>query len=452
MARKLLPGIHVLHEKHTREQAPLRMPPPATVKIPLSMSIGRPAVPVVKPGDKVQVGQLIAEAGGFVSAPVHSSVSGTVKKLEEVQLFHGGKCQAVLIESDGEQTPWEGLHPPELTDFDSFIAAVSAGGLVGLGGATFPTAVKLKVDPEKVEYICVNGAECEPYITVDARTMMDSGEMLDKGFALLERFYPRAKIIVGIENNKPKSIARLKELTADNPHVEIRPLPSLYPQGAEKVLIHNVTGRIVPEGKLPIDVGCVVINTGTLAALATYIETGMPLVKRAVTVDGNAVKEPKNVVVPIGTSVQDVIDFAGGLKAEAKKIILGGPMMGISIPSTAEVVVKGTGAILCFTEAEAAPPEPTACIRCGRCVDTCPLHLMPVELHNAYDRRDAEALGHFKINLCMECGCCAHVCPAGIRLVEGHKLSKAFYNDYLRAKKAEEEKKAAKAAGEGEKK
>ena len=454
MSIRLLPGVHAPHRKHTKDMTPVRMPVPALVKIPMSMNIGRPATPIVKPMQKVQVGEKIAEAGGFVGAPIHSSVSGTVKKLEEMLLFHGGTCQAIVIEPDGEQTPWEGLKAPELTDFDSFINAVRDSGVVGLGGATFPTSVKLKVDPEKVEYICVNGAECEPYLTADTRTMLDDGELLAEGFRLLTRFYPKAKILVGIEDNKPKSIANLKKLSADQPNVEIRALPALYPQGGEKVLIHNTTGRIVPAGKLPIDVGCIVINTSTLRTIVQYVKTGMPLVEKYVTVDGSAVKNPQNVIVPIGTSVQDVVDFTGGFSEEPKKIILGGPMMGNPIPSTDEVVAKGTGGILCLNAKDAQVPEPTECIKCGRCINHCPLHLMPADIETAFRLKKPEDLKFLRVDLCMECGCCAFICPARRPLVQVNKLAKQELNKYNAKLKAEAEQKAqkeaAKAAKEGE--
>ena len=444
MSVKLLHGAHVPHRKHTADCVPTRMPPPAVVTIPMSMNIGAPAKPVVKPGDTVKVGQLIAEAGGFVSAPVYSGVSGTVKKIDETLLFHGATCQTVIIETDGNQEDFEGMKAPEVSDFDSFISAVRESGVVGLGGAGFPTSVKLKVDPAKVDFICINGAECEPYITADTRTMLDDAEMLVEGIRLLKTYYPAAKVIIGIENNKPQCVRKLQELTAGLDNVEVNALPALYPQGGEKVLIHNTTGRIVPEGKLPIDAGCVVINTSTLVTIARFIKTGRPLVEKYVTVDGSAVKNPMNVIVPIGTAIKDVVEFTGGFKCEPKKIILGGPMMGVSVPSTDEVVVKNTGAILCFDEKDANPPEPTACIRCGRCIDACPLNLMPTEMEHAYERGDVEALQKLKVNLCMECGCCAFVCPAKRRLVETHKLSKALLNGYLKEQKAAAEAKAAK--------
>ena len=412
----------------------------------MSMNIGKAAIPVGKAGASVTVGQMIGEADGFVSAPVYSGVSGKVKKLESMRLFHGGVCQAVVIESDGAQTLCETLCPPAVHDFDSFIDAVRMSGVVGLGGAGFPTAVKLKVDPEKVDYICVNGAECEPYITADTRTMLDDADMLVGGIELLKTYYPKARVIVGIENNKPACVKKLRELTQSSDRVEIRALPALYPQGGEKVLIHNTTGRVVPEGKLPIDVGCIVINTSTLAALTRYIKTGMPLTEKYVTVDGSAVKQPQNVIAPIGTSIADVVAFTGGFKAYPKKILLGGPMMGVSVPDTEQVVVKNTGAILCFAEDEGVLPAQTACIRCGRCIDACPMNLMPCAIEQAFEKQDGAALQKLKVNLCMECGSCAFVCPGRHRLVETNKLGKAVLNNYLKALKAEADRKAALAA------
>lgn len=439
MSFKPLHGAHVPHRKNTADCEPVRVPVPAVITVPTSMNIGRPAVPVVKPGDHVTVGQLIAAAESPMASPIYSGVSGTVKKIGSALLFHGAQCQTIVIESDGEQTVCPDLTPPEITDFDSFIAAVRASGVVGLGGAGFPTAVKLNVDPARVEFLCINGAECEPYITADTRTMLDDTPLLAEGFRLLHRWYPQAKVIVGIEKNKPACIAALRRAAAELDYVEVLPLPSLYPQGGEKVLVYSSTGRIVPEGKLPIDVGCIVMNATSVAVAARYITTGFPLVEKCVTVDGSAVAEPKNVIVPIGTSLHDLFEAAGGLKCEPKKVIMGGPMMGVAVPDLDQPVVKNTGAVLAFAEADAVLPEPTACIRCGRCIDACPLKLMPVELDRAYEQRDAEALKRLKVNLCMECGCCAFVCPAHRRLVESHKLAKAFLNAKLR-----EEKEAAK--------
>ena len=446
MAIKLLPGVHVPHRKNTADMEPVRMPAPKTVKIPMSMNIGRPATPVVKPGDKVQVGQLIGEAGGFVSAHIFASVSGTVKKIEDYLLSNGATSPAVVIESDGEQTPYEGLKSPEVTDMDSFIAAVAASGVVGLGGAGFPTAVKLKADPARVDYILVNGAECEPYITADTRTMLDNSERLVKGMRMLHDYYKPEHVWIGIEDNKPKAIARLKELAARVDGVDVWKLPAMYPQGGEKVLIHNITGRIVPEGKLPLDVGCIVVNPTTLVTIIRFIETGMPLTEKTLTVDGSALKKPMNLIVPIGTSIRDVAEFAGGFREEPKKIIMGGPMMGISVPSLDDVVIKNTNALLFLNARDAVPPAPTACIKCGRCISHCPLHLMPADIETAFQMNKPEELKALKVNLCMECGCCSYICPAHRPLVQTNKLSKAVLNAYNAKLKADAEKKAAKEA------
>ncbi len=448
MSIKLLHGAHVPHRKNTAECAPQRIPVTAgtMITIPVSMNIGAPAKAVVKVNDLVKVGQLVAEPGGFVSAPVYSGVSGKVKKLDEVLLFHGASCQAIVIEADGEQAVYEGLEAPTLSDLPSFIDAIRASGVVGLGGAGFPTSVKLNVAPEKVEYICINGAECEPYITADTRTMLDDADLLVEGIELLKKYFDPKKVIIGIEDNKPKCIKNMKELCKGLDYVDVRALPALYPQGGEKVMIHNTTGRIVPEGKLPIDVGCVVINPSTLVGIARYVKTGMPLVEKYVTVDGSAIANPMNVIAPIGMSVKQVVEFTGGYKCEPKKIVLGGPMMGVSVPSDDEVVVKNTGAILCFDERDARPPETTDCIKCGRCINTCPLNLMPAHIETAYKLEKGDELKKLKVNLCMECGCCAFVCPAKRPLVQVNKLAKAMLWDYNAKLKADAEKAAAKKA------
>ena len=445
MAIRLLQGIHVPHRKNTSKCVPVRMPAPEKVMIPVSMHIGAPAKPVVKAGDEVKVGQLIAEASGFVSSPVYASVSGKVKKIEDILLFHGGTCPAVIIESDGEQALYEGIAAPKVTDKNEFLEAVRNSGVVGIGGAGFPTAVKLNTEPGKVDFVCINGAECEPYITTDTRTMLDDTEYLVKGIELLNEYVMPKKVLIGIENNKPECISKLKKHCSHINNVEVRHLPSIYPQGGEKVLIYSMTGRIVSEGKLPIDAGCIVINTTTLAAIAKYIETGMPLTEKYVTVDGSAVKNPQNVIAPIGTAIKDVVEFTGGFAEVPKKIVMGGPMMGIAVPDIEYPVLKNTNSLLCLDAKEALLPPTTACIKCGRCVDHCPLKLMPTSIETAYNKKSPEELKELKVNLCMECGCCAFVCPAKRPLVQVHKLSKAMLNQYnaeqRAAEKAKEEKK-----------
>ena len=434
MSIRLLHGAHVPHRKNTADCVPTRMPVPAVVTIPMSMNIGKPSVPVVKVNDEVKVGQLIAEAGGFVSSPVYSGVSGKVKKIDEMLLFHGATCQAIVIETDGEQTMYEGIKAPEVTDFKSFIDAVAASGVVGLGGAGFPTSVKLNVDVEKVDYICINGAECEPYITADTRTMLDDAEMLVEGIDLLLKYYPKAKVIIGIENNKPQCVKRLQELTAGKANVEVNALPALYPQGGEKVLIHNTTGRIVPEGKLPIDVGAIVINTSTLVTIARYIKTGKPLVEKYVTVDGSAIANPQNVIVPIGTPVKHIIEQCGGLKAEPGKIIFGGAMMGKTVDTFDAPILKATNAVLVFAEEDCKKTEPTPCIHCGKCVEACPLNLNPTAFAHALDLEDederAAVLKKEEVNLCMSCGSCSFVCPAHRPIPEINNKAKGFLKKY----------------------
>lgn len=426
-----LNGVVVPHRKNTAALSAVRMPAPKSVTIPMNMQIGAPSVPCVKVGDEVKVGQLIAEAGGFVSAPVHASVSGKVTAVGPMLASNGNQVTAITIENDGNMTVCEDCVAPEITDYSSFIAAVRASGVVGLGGAGFPTSVKLDVkDTSRIKEVVINGAECEPYITSDNRTMIDDADLIKEGIDLLKKYLDVKKVVIGIEKNKPEAINKMKELAASDETVSVKVLPSVYPQGGEKVLIYNCVGKIVPEGKLPIDVGVVVLNCTTLAFIAKYAKTGMPLIEKLLTVDGSAVKEPKNVIVPIGSSMKDVFDFCGGFKDEPRKLLYGGPMMGIAVPSIDVPIVKNNNAILAFAEKDAVLPEPTPCIRCGKCIDACPLNLMPVEYARALAINDMEILEKRKVNLCMECGCCSFVCPARRPLVENNKLAKAELRKY----------------------
>jgi len=443
MALNKLHGVHVPHHKNTQDMVAVRMDCPASVTIPMSMHIGAPAKPIVKAGDLVQVGQRIADAGGFVSSPIHASVSGKVKKIDDMLASNGRRMATIIIEADGQQTPYEGLQPPVINSLEDFQKAVSDSGVVGLGGAGFPTAVKLTVkDLSKIEAVVVNGAECEPYITSDTRTMLDQGDLVIQGAKLLQQYLQVKRVIFGIEDNKPKCIAHFKELCAKETGMEVHALPAMYPQGGEKVLVFHTMGRIVPEGKLPLDAGAIVINCTTLAAIARYVNTGMPLVEKCVTVDGSAVKSPKNVIAPIGTAMGDVFEFAGGFACEPKKVLYGGPMMGIAVPDLNQPILKNTNAIIAMNEADATPPPATACIKCGRCINHCPLNLMPADIETAFEKNDVEALAELKVNLCMECGCCNFICPARRPLVQTNKLAKAKVMAYLNAKK---EKEAAKA-------
>lgn len=453
MKKKTLHGVCIPHRKNTADLAPERIPVPNTVTIPMSMHIGAPAKPIVKVGDEVKVGQLLAEAGGFVSSPIYSGVSGKVKKIDEVLMSGGQYVPAISIETDGQQTLLESLAAPEVTNLQQFLDAVKNSGVVGLGGAGFPTAVKLSVkDLSQIKAVIINGAECEPYITSDTRTMIDDADLVWEGIELLQKYLNVERVIIGIEDNKPQCISNFKKMCTEGSGVEVKALPAMYPQGGEKVLIYHTIGSIVPEGKLPLDVGAIVINCTTLAAIAKYIKTGMPLVEKCVTVDGSAVKDPKNVIAPIGTAIKDVFDFCGGFKKEPKKVLYGGPMMGIAVPNLDVPILKNTNAVLAFDEKDANIPEETSCIKCGRCASHCPLNLSPLDIETAFRLKRPEDLELLKVNLCMECGCCAYVCPARRPLVQVNKLSKIMLRDYQAAQKAAAEMMKAKEAKKEEKK
>ena len=433
---KFLGHTRIPHRKNTAEMSAVRMTPPREVLLPTSQHIGAPATPIVKAGDEVKVGQLIAEASGYVSSPIYASVSGRVTKIEDYLRPDGRKVPAIRIESDGLMTVCENIAPPEVSDFDSFINAVRTSGLVGLGGAGFPTSVKLDaVKKGEIKTIIINGAECEPYLTSDTRTMLDESESVFDGISLLEKYIPSVeKFIFGIEKNKPLCIEEIARIFRDNPKVSILPLPTLYPQGAEKVIVYNSTGLVIPEGKLPADVGVLVINVTSLSMLAKYIKTGMPLVERCVTFDGSAVAEPKNVIVPIGTSIRELADFAGGFKEDVGKVLYGGPMMGIPVSNLDEPITKTTGGITAMNIKDSEKREATACIHCGRCVSACPLSLNPTAFSKALSLDNNEdkiaRLEEYRVNLCMECGCCSYVCPASRPLVQNNRLGKAALREY----------------------
>lgn len=411
------------------------MPVPQTITLPMSMHIGAPAKPIVKVGESVKVGQLIGEAVPGLSAPIYSGVSGTVKKIDEMITATGARVQTVLIESDGLQTVSETVVPPVVSSREDFLDAIKQSGLVGLGGAGFPTIVKLGADAEKLDTLVVNGAECEPYITSDTRTMLDESAFVAKGIELVMNYLQISRTVVGIERNKPECIAEMKKATASLSGVEVRALPSVYPQGGEKVLIYHTLGRIVEEGKLPLDCGVIVMNCTTLACIAKYILTGMPLIEKCVTVDGSAIQTPKNVIAPIGARAMDLIDFCGGFSEVPRKILAGGPMMGTALADLSTPILKQTNALLAFNEKDATPPKVTPCIKCGKCTEQCPFGLSPSEISKAYKAGDGAKLEKLKVNLCMECGCCSYVCPAKRNIVQRNKLAKTMLRQYQTANK-----------------
>lgn len=433
---KRLGNTRLPHLKGTAGMPAVSSDTPAEVLLPMSQHIGAPAIPVVKVGDEVRVGQKIAEADGPVSSPVHASVSGKVKKMESILLSNGRTVSAVRIESDGLMTRYEDIKAPSYSDLDGFLAAVRESGLVGLGGAGFPTAVKLgALGSGKIDTLVINGAECEPYITGDTRTMLDDTARVIGGIKRLQALAPSLKCVIGIEKNKKECIVKLREATANDSSVSVVALPDTYPQGAEKVLIYNTTRRTVPEGKLPSDVGVIVMNVTSIAFLDKYFEDGMPLVSRTVTFDGSAVASPKNITVPIGTLLCDLIELSGGLSSDAGKVLFGGPMMGNAAASLEEPIIKTTGAVTVLSVKDSLRKEPSACIHCGRCIATCPHKLDPVGYSKALEIEDKaqrmERLGELKINLCIECGSCSFVCPANRPLVQNNRLAKGELRDYM---------------------
>lgn len=426
---KHLPSIHVKHHKNTANVETAIMPVPDVVKIDMSQSIGAPCKPLVQKGDKVKVGQKIGDTDAFVSAPVHSSVSGTVKDIIQVTGNMGRPETLVVIETDKNQEVSEEVKPPKADTFEEFIAGVRASGVVGLGGASFPTHIKLNPkNLEECDTLIVNGAECEPFITADNRIMVEDGQIVASGMRLIMDHLNLKHGYIGIEDNKPDAIENMKKIFENNGYTDMSvfPLPSSYPKGAERVLLYEITGKTMDAGVLPADLGVILDNVTTVAAIAEYFNTGMPLVRRRVTVDGDAVKEPKNVFVPVGTQVADVAEFCGGYKREPKKIILGGPMMGRAINSDSVPTMKNTGSILLFGNEAAQVKEETACINCGRCHTACPFGLMPMIFAEAYERKDADRLNDFRIMQCMSCGSCSYVCPARRPLSFTNTLAKSF--------------------------
>ncbi len=431
MAKKMTfrGGIHPLRSIH--EGKPLtggkpiaQMPPPKLLSIPMSQHVGAPAKPVVKAGDRVLMGQVIGEAQGFVSVPVHSSVSGVVKKITNIPNINGKPVQAVIIENDFLDEPefmpavnYDTMSPAEI------IERIKQAGNVGMGGAAFPTHVKLSPPPDKkVDLLIVNGAECEPFLTADQRVMTEQPEKVIYGIRVVMRALNVRRAFIGIEDNKPEAIARMSG-AVDAHGIRVVTMETKYPQGSEKQLIDAITGRQVPSGGLPMDTGVVVVNISSAAAIAEAFLFGEPLIRRVVTVTG-AVKEPQNFMVRIGTPMQDVIDAAGGFSSEPLKIISGGPMMGLPVPTTECVIVKGSSGILVLDKKYTKKEKELNCIRCGKCVDACPIHLMPAAISQAATAESFDkAEGLFAMD-CISCGSCSYVCPAKKPIAQNIKFAK----------------------------
>ena len=410
-------GAGVPHEKRTSNLETVAMPLPSKIVLSMGQHIGAPASPAVAKGDQVYVGTIVGKSGGFVSSDIHSGVSGTVKAISTYRT-------AVVIVPDGEQKVDPAIAPPEVTDYKSFVDAIRASGLVGLGGAGFPTAVKLSPkNLDEIDTLLINGAECEPYITSDNRCFLEDTHHVLGGIKAVMKYLNIPKCIIGIEGNKPEAIAKMKA-AIDAPGIEVKQLPCRYPQGAEKVLIENCTGREVPFPGLPSDVGVIVMNVTSVAFVSKYLETGMPLTTKRLTVDGDIVKEPKNVEVLIGTPIQELLDFCGGLTAQPGKVLYGGPMMGTCVADLSQPILKNNNAVLAFSEKLARLPKKTNCIHCGRCVNACPLGLAAKDIVKAYDNGNVELLQELNADLCMSCGTCSFVCPAKRPLAPSIALAK----------------------------
>lgn len=420
-------GVHPDDGKEFAMNSPItEYLPKGDVVLPVAQHIGAPANPIVEKGDKVLVGQKVAEAGGFVSANIFSSVSGTVKAIEPRVTPAGAKVNSIVIENDGEfkEIDFE-AKPYDSMSKEEVLEAIKEAGIVGLGGAGFPTHVKVAPkDPEAIEYIIVNGAECEPYITGDYRIMIETPEVLIQGLNIVLDMFPNAKGIIGIEDNKKDAIAKLQGLLNGDARISVAPLKTKYPQGAERSLIFATTGRKINSSMLPADAGCIVNNAATLVAVKEAVIDGKPLFRRLVTVTGDAITTPSNFLVRTGTNVNELIEAAGGFKTQPEKVISGGPMMGMAMYTTDVPAVKTFSSFLALTKDEVAANEPSNCIRCGRCVSVCPQMLMPAKLSVLADHQEYDEFEKLYGAECVECGSCSFICPAKRNLAQSMKTGR----------------------------
>lgn len=408
-------GIHPYEGKELSKDHPIeKYLPKGDLVYPLSQHIGAPSVPCVKKGDTVLAGQKIADAGGFVSVPLHASVSGTVKGIEKRLNATGSMVDCIVIENDQQyqETEFQEARLEDLTK-EEILNRIKEGGVVGMGGAGFPTHVKLAPkDPSKIEYILVNGAECEPYITSDYRRMIEEPEKVVKGLQVILTLFDSAKGYICIEDNKPDCIAKMKELVKDIDRIEVKEMMTKYPQGGERFLIKAVTDREINSTMLPADAGCVVDNVDTVIAVYEAVILGKPVMDRIVTVTGQGIKNPQNFEVLSGTDMAELIEAAGGLTDNVSKVISGGPMMGFAMYDTHVPCIKTSSACLCLEKDDVADAEQTACINCGRCVGVCPGHVIPARLATFAEHGDMESFQKFDGMECCECGCCSYICPA----------------------------------------
>ncbi len=415
-------GIHPYDGKDLSKDKPIKdILPKGDLVYPLSQHIGAPAVPVVKKGDHVLTGQKIADAAGFVSAPIYATVSGTVKAIEKRRVTVGDNVNAIVIENDGkyEEVDYGECKPLEELTKEEIVKKVQEAGVVGMGGAGFPTHVKLSPkEPDKIEYVIANCAECEPYLTSDYRRMLEEPQKVIDGLKCVLALFDNARGIMAVEDNKPDCVKILKELTKDEPRITVKALKTKYPQGAERQLIYAATGRAINSDMLPADAGCIVDNVDTLVAINSAVRENKPLMYRIVTVTGDAIADPRNFRVRIGTNYHELIDEAGGFKEDPEKIVNGGPMMGFAIFDLDVPTTKTASALLCLTHDQVSEKEEGPCINCGRCVDACPGRVVPSRLADFAARGDKESFQKWNGMECCECGCCSFVCPAKRQLTQ----------------------------------
>ncbi len=416
--------------KLTENCATEKLPAPETVRIPLSQHIGAPCTPLVAVGDTVDKGQVIGEVTSGLGCPVHATVSGKVSAIEEVFTPQGRKVRQIVIENDGEERmSADILTEAQSTDgvtAESCIESVRLAGISGMGGATFPTYAKIQSALGKVDHVIINGAECEPFITADHRLMLEDPDEIVGGAKLLCKVFGVKSAVIAVEDNKPDAIKILEAVSENIPEVEVKVLKTKYPQGDERQIIYALTGKELPGGKLPADVGCVIFNVETCYNIYRAVTLKMPLIERIVTVSGDCVNTPKNILAPLGTAVSELIDFCGGFKERPAKFITGGPMMGVAQWDEHTPVTKGTNAVLAFSKDFAKEPKaPFVCLHCGKCVGVCPMHLMPLYLAQFSKNQDHEMCGKFNIMSCVECGSCAYICPGKVPIVQFIRMEKA---------------------------
>ena len=420
-----LRGVSIPHNKATAELDTVQMPLPSRVILPMSQHVGAPCEPQVKRRAHVDVGTLLGHSDARMSADVFSPVSGTVKEIRSLHYSHGRSDLAVVVEPDGEQTVSESVRVPEVSDYASLVEAVRHSGIVGLGGAGFPTWLKMDTDLSSIDCWLVNGAECEPYLSSDYREMVERPDDVLRAISTCLDLSGVPRSLICIEDNKPKAIELLRSKAQADKRIDVFVLPARYPQGASRVILRNVTGRSVPRGGHLTDVGALLFNVTTMGEMGRFLQTGMPLTKRRITVMGDAVEHPQNLEVFIGTPIAEILEFCG-LRSEPRKVVIGGPMMGTTQVELDAPLTRPVSGLLAFTSELVDRPQTTACIRCGSCIDNCPMRLAPIDIQKAYQRRDVAALDRLMSDLCVECGTCSYVCPAKQPLAQSTRFARAF--------------------------